>query len=122
MRMKIVQKVSWRLDASSICVAASFFLITVTTGCTGLANYEKVVTSRDASPGAFTVITATCSTGNKVLGGGFHGIGDDTLRVSQQFPQETTDANGNPVQAWQVGVTNEGVSPRQVTSYALCAQ
>jgi len=122
MRLRTLQKVSRRREASSVCVTVGCFLLMATTGCTGLVGYEKIVTTRDASPGAFTVVTATCAAGKKVLGGGFHGIGDDTLRVSQQFPQETTDANGNPVQAWQVGVTNGGASPRQVTAYALCAQ
>ena len=122
MRMRTLQMVCRRLDTVSRCVAATLFLVTVTTGCTGLADYEKVVNTREASPGAFTVVTALCPAGKKVLGGGFHGIGDDTLRVSQQFPQETSDVDGNPVLAWQVGVTNQGTSPRQVTAYALCAR
>lgn len=122
MRMRTFKRGCHRLDTVLCSAAAGLFVLTVISGCSGLANYEKVVATRDASPGAFTVITAACPTGKKVLGGGFHGIGDDTLRVSQQFPQEGSDANGNPVLSWQVGVTNQGASPRQVTAYALCAR
>jgi len=120
--MKNVPKSSMRLEASSVYFAAGCLLLMAASSCTGLVGYEKIVTTREAVPGAFTVITATCAVDKKVLGGGFHGIGDDTIRVSQQFPQDTSDANGNPVQAWQVGVTNGGASPRQVTAYALCAE
>ena len=122
MKMGVLQKVSRRFEAVLGWVVAAFLLVTLTTGCAGLVGYEKVEKSQPAVPGAFTVVTAACPAGKKILGGGFHGIGDDKLRVTQQFPQENTDAQGNTVHSWQVGVVNQGAFPRQVSAYALCAR
>jgi hypothetical protein len=98
-----------------ICVAA--------TGCNRLAGYERVFVTRSAAPGAFTVVNAVCPAGKKVLGGGFQFTGEaGDVTVFQSFPQQSTDANGNPVVSWQVAVTNKGPAASNVTSWATCAQ
>lgn len=92
-------------------------------GCAGVADYERIVNTRAASSGAFTVVQAVCPEGKKVLGGGFQITGSPgDLNVTQSFPQETTDTDGNPAFAWQVGVTNQASLDLNVTAWATCAR
>jgi hypothetical protein len=58
-----------------------------------------------------------------VLGGGFQISGSPgDLNVVQSFPQETTDAAGDPVRGWQVAVTNQATSAVDVVAFATCAR
>lgn len=104
-------------------IGLSLLILIATPGCANLAAYERVVNTRAALPGAFTVVQAICPEGKKVLGGGFQITGGpDDLTVAQSFPQETTDTEGNPAFAWQVGVTNQAASSLNVTAWATCAR
>ncbi len=109
--------------AASRWVVPFLLLVVTTAGCAGLVGYERVLETRGAPPGAFTVVNAACPAGKKVLGGGFQFTGTaGEVTVFQSFPQQSTDASGNPVSSWQVGVTNTGAAASNVTSWATCAQ
>ena len=122
--MRTLQEDSLTADrAVSRRAALLLLLLVATAGCAGLVGYERVLETRAASPGAFTVVNAACPAGKKVLGGGFQFTGSaGEVTVFQSFPQQSTDASGNPVSSWQVGVTNTGTSASNVTSMATCAQ
>ncbi len=112
------QRIRARFGYTIALIAA----VLVAAGCGTLVGYERIEQSREAQSGSFTVIRAVCPPGKKVLGGGFHGIGDEMIRVTQQFPQDTIDGQGNREVSWQVGVINASGFPRTVTAYALCAR
>lgn len=122
--MQTLQEDTLTADRAMSRLAVLLLLLLVATaGCAGLAGYERVLETRAASPGAFTVVNAVCPAGKKVLGGGFQFTGSaGEVTVFQSFPQQSTDASGNPVSSWQVGVTNTGASASNVTSWATCAQ
>jgi hypothetical protein len=113
--------------AASRWVVPFLLLVVATAGCAGLVGYERVFEERTVLPissgVAFTVVSATCPAGKKVLGGGFQYTGTTgQVTVIQSFPQYFTDASGNSLSWWQVGVTNTGASAAVVTSWATCAQ
>src|SRR5215212_10977891 len=78
-------------DASASCKSNETPLTWARSGLTG---YEVIQETRDADPGAFTVINARCSAGKNVLGGGFH----NAVEINQNFPQTT----GSNAPGWQV--------------------
>lgn len=105
-------------DRPSLLTAPLLLLLALTSGCGGLTGYQRVQQTQAAQPGAFTVVNAPCPTGTKILGGGFQTTGTSgDVTVVQSFPQSTSGGD-----SWQVGVTNQGTTPSNVTSWATCAQ
>ena len=94
---------------------AALALALFTSACgSGVTGYEVVQETRTATTGAFTVANAKCSTGNSLLGGGYH---TNNVSVHQSFPQAT----GSNAPSWQVAVTNPGAA-EDFTAYAICAK
>ena len=88
-------------------------------GPSGLAGYEENVHQVFVSAGATVNVGVRCSTGKKVLGGGFQIETPDDVKI---FSSEPSDGSGNLINnGWNVFVHNAGTVTRQVTVSAICA-
>lgn len=88
-------------------------------GPPGVSAYEEVTHQEFITAGAVANVSVSCSTGKKVLGGGYDIETPDDVKV---FSSEPTDGHGNIVNnKWNVMVHNEGSVTRQVTVTAICA-
>jgi hypothetical protein len=81
----------------------------------GILGYEVITETKTAAPAASSVANARCTSGKKVLGGGYHPPGG--FQVNQSFPQ----LSGAVANGWQVLVTNNNTLPADFTAYAVCA-
>ena len=80
----------------------------------GIVGYEVITDSQSAPAGGSGVARARCTSGKRVLGGGYH---TNTVRVLQSFPQ----LSGPFAPSWQVLVDNNTGAPETFTAYAVCA-
>ena len=87
-------------------------------GGSGITGYEIVAHQEFLSPGYWNV-HVECTTGKKVLGGGFS---IETPNDVKLFTSEPSDGNGNLINhGWNVFVQNAGSLTRQTSVYAICA-
>ncbi len=84
----------------------------------GLSGYEEVRDQEYVAPGQFAQVTASCSAGKRVLGGGYVIETPTDVTVSGSAPW----VDGNFVNdRWTVLAQNIGLVTRQVNVVALCA-
>jgi hypothetical protein len=84
-----------------------------------VSGYEEKTHQVFVSAGAVANVSVSCSTGKKVLGGGFDIETPDDVKV---FSSEPSDGSGNVIDnGWNVFVHNTGSVTRQVTVTAICA-
>jgi hypothetical protein len=81
----------------------------------GIIGYEVITETQTAPPAVGTVARARCTSGKRVLGGGYQQPGG--LEIDQSFPQ----LSGPSANSWQVLVTNHNTLPLTFTAYAVCA-
>jgi hypothetical protein len=98
--------------------------VTVSAACasaTQLVGYEIVSNKVSVSASSSANVNVTCSTGNKVLGGGFD---IETPVFVQVFSSEPSDGIGNfSDHQWNVFAQNtDPTNARQTTVSAVCAQ
>jgi len=94
--------------------------VTTTVICVSptIAGYEQQSNQLVVGAGAFNNVPASCSPGNKVVGGGFSIETPVDVKV---FSSEPNDGNGNSSDsAWNTFVQNAGTAARQVTTTAIC--
>jgi hypothetical protein len=80
----------------------------------GLTGYELVTETNFITPNTSGVVNAHCSSGNSLLGGGFHTPGAD-MQIIQSFPQTFGGQ-----QSWQA-LAHSGPGGGNLTAYAICA-
>lgn len=88
-------------------------------GPPGISGYEQKSQQVFVTAGAVATVSARCSAGKKVLGGGFNIETPTDVKV---FATEPSDGAGNYVtDRWSAIVQNTGSVTRQVTVNAICA-
>jgi hypothetical protein len=81
----------------------------------GIVGYEIITETSAADPGVGTFARARCTSGKKVLGGGYHA--PSNFQIYQNLPQ----LSGPEANSWQIAVNNTGVTTESFTAYAVCA-
>lgn len=86
-------------------------------GLPGITGYEEKSHQEFLDPGFEGEISASCSPGKKVIGGGY----DKEIDLVQLFSSEPAVAGNFVDNAWTVMVWNTDTQVRQVTVTAICA-
>jgi hypothetical protein len=97
-----------------LVISALFIIAAKKPKPTDITGYEITTSSVLVEPSAYEYVTAYCSEGKLVLGGGFERPMEWSFIVSESHPNN--DGTG-----WVIQVYQTTSSPKQVTTFAICA-